>query len=234
MTCSVREGQPEWRLNGLNYMNFFDILYEDNSILVINKPAGVPVQTSKIGEKDIESMARVYRKSKGEPPEIYVVHRLDQPVSGILLLAKTEDAAAALSKGIDTDSFSKIYRAGVYAGAEIPDHGRLSGWLLKGRDNASKVVPKGTAGAKEAILEYRVIEREGKTATLEIHLETGRHHQIRVQLSAAGMPILGDRKYGNDESVRLSQELGIKNVSLTAFQLEFKHPETGKPMKFTL
>ncbi len=215
-------------------MYTLDILFEDNSILVINKPAGIAVQTARAGERDIESMARSYRRDKGEPPEIFVVHRLDQPVSGILLMAKTPEAASGLSKGMEGDSFSKRYRAKVMAAKDMPEEGRLTDCLLKGKANMSRVVPKGTAGAKESVLEYRIAEREGETATVDIELKTGRHHQIRVQLANAGMPILGDRKYGTAESLRISEELGIKNVALTAAEIVFKHPLTGKPMKFAL
>lgn len=215
-------------------MYTLDILYEDNSILVINKPAGIAVQTSRMGERDIESMAKSHRRNKGEPPEIYVVHRLDQPVSGVLLLAKTKEAAAALSRGVGGDSFSKRYRAKVYRALDIPEEGRLTDWLIKGKDNMSRVVPKGTEGARESVLEYRIAEKDGETATLEIELKTGRHHQIRVQLANAGMPILGDRKYGTADSLRVSAGLGIKDVALTAKEIGFTHPITGKPMKFAL
>ncbi|MCR5278247.1 MAG: RluA family pseudouridine synthase [Lachnospiraceae bacterium] len=215
-------------------MSNIDILYEDKSILVLDKPAGVPVQTARAGLKDIESMARSYRKQKGEPPEIYVVHRLDQPVSGILLMAKTSEAAAKLSKGLDGDSFSKKYRAEVYLSKEIPEEGTLRDYLLKDKSNTSKVVPKGTQGAKEAILSYHVVEKGERTETLEILLKTGRHHQIRVQLSSAGVPILGDLKYGSPESIALSKGRKIETVALSAVELEFIHPETGKPMKFAL
>ncbi len=211
-----------------------DIIFEDDHILVINKPAGIAVQTGSIGQKDIESMAKSYRRDKGEAPEIYVVHRLDQPVSGILLLAKTGEAAAALSKGVSTDSFSKVYRAEVYDGGNIPDEGTLRDYLLKGRDNTSSVVSEGVRGAKEAILSFKVTDRSEGRATLRVRLKTGRHHQIRVQLSHAGFPILGDLKYANEKSRALSRELGISTVALTACELEFVHPISKRPLKFEI
>ena len=211
-----------------------DILFEDKYIIVVNKPAGVPVETARIGEQDLISLLRNYLKGKGEAPEVYPVHRLDQPVSGLLVLAKTREAASKLSVDLQRDSFSKDYKARVYKPGTIPASGELRDYLVKERDNLSRVVPAGTKGAKEAVLSYELIEEEADNALLCVHLKTGRHHQIRVQLSHAGRPILGDRKYGTGESLAVSERLAIKNVALTAYKLKFNHPVTGNAMEFVL
>lgn len=161
-----------------------DILFEDDYVLVVNKPAGIATQSGGVAAKDIESECRKYRKRKGEPAEIYIVHRLDQPVSGILVMAKTKEAVGKLSKGMQEDDFSKDYRAVVHKETDVIEGGKLTDYLLKdSRTNMSSVVSKGTKGAKEASLIYKVEKEDDATATLAVHLLTGRHHQIRVQLS---------------------------------------------------
>ena len=212
-----------------------EILFEDESILVINKPAGIATQTRGVSAKDLVSECKKYRKEKNEPAEIYVVHRLDQPVSGILVFAKTKEAAALLNSGLKNDDFSKDYRATVFKSGKIEPGAKLTDYLIKdGKTNMSCVVPKSIPGAKEAVLVYKVEEESDKEATLSVHLKTGRHHQIRVQLSNAGMPILGDQKYGTEESIEYSKEKGIENVSLCAYRLEFKHPKTNGHMQFEI
>lgn len=213
-----------------------EIVFEDEDILVINKPSGIATQSSKIGEKDIESECRKYRKQKGEKPEIYIVHRLDQPVSGLLLLAKTKDAAAVLSKDMQRFGFVKEYKAQILK----PDSGykkedRLENYLIKdSKTNSSRVASETENGAKKAILTYETISEDSETAQVLIRLETGRHHQIRVQFSNAGMPLLGDLKYGNQASREISQKLGIKFVCLNACRLTFKHPTNHKELVFSL
>ncbi len=201
---------------------------------MVNKPAGVAVETARISEKDLLSMVRNHLKESGEKQEVYPVHRLDQPVSGIVVLAKTQACAAGLSKALQGDSFSKDYKARVYKDGPIPKAEELRDTLLKMKDNHSEVVKAGTKGAKEAILSYEVISEEDDNALLAVHLKTGRHHQIRVQLSHRGFPILGDLKYGTPESLEVSKKLGIKTVALTAYKLAFKHPVTGKLMEFEI
>lgn len=212
-----------------------DIIYEDDEILVINKPAGIATQAGKVACKDLESECKKYRKEKGEKPEIYVVHRLDQPVSGILVFAKTKESAAILSKGMSADSFSKDYKATVYKKGILLSEGTLTDYLLKDvKTNSSRVVSKETSGAKEARLSYKVEEDFGDTANLLVHLQTGRHHQIRVQLANSNMPIVGDLKYGTKESTEYSKEKGIGSVQLCAYHLEFIHPKTKKKMAFSI
>lgn len=212
-----------------------NVLYEDNSILVVEKPAGIAVQTAGVASKSIETECKKYRKSKGEPAEIFVVHRLDQPVSGILLLAKTKEAAAVLSKGIKDDSFAKDYKAVVYSNGKKLKGKTLTDYIVKdSKTNMAKIVPEGSREGKKAVLDLEVINESEKETELLVHLQTGRFHQIRVQLSHMGTPILGDRKYGTVESIAYSDELGLRNVSLTACYLSFAHPVTGKTMEFNL
>ena len=237
-----------------------DILYEDKEIIVCHKQAGVATQTSRTGEADMESALKNYLKVA----YIGVVHRLDQPVEGILVFAKTKNAAAKLSEQNKGKTMCKYYcavavpvkkecvKSGVsqqtgmeYVGAErdlIRELGReyvLVDYLLKdGKRNISKVVEEGTPGAKRAELAYKIIKTgqadQQQTVFLEITLKTGRHHQIRVQLSNAGLPLLGDAKYGIGVSGMQGGKQLIKNIALCADRLEFLHPVTGKKMSFKI
>lgn len=205
------------------------ILYEDKEIIVCRKPAGMPVQTSGIGTMDMESALRNYRalKEPGKIPYIGVVHRLDQPVEGIIVFARTSQAAGKLSRQIGAKGASKIYLAVTEHKPETPE-GILEDYLKKnGKANMSQVVAKGTPGAKKARLSYKLIKenKEKSRYLIEIHLETGRHHQIRVQMEKHGMPLLGDRKY-NPQGSRCA------SLGLCACSLEFDHPASGKRMKF--
>lgn len=170
-------------------------------------------------------------KSEREIPYLAVIHRLDQPVEGILVFARTPKAAADLNRQLTGDKIEKKYQAvvDVARGAGIPDGWQeLTDYLYKdGKSNVSKVVAKETAGAKRALLFYRVLEENKKTerARLLITLKTGRHHQIRVQMSHAGLPLCGDQKYNTD--VRPGESL-----ALCAAELSFVHPETGEKMHF--
>jgi len=210
------------------------IAYEDDDVLVVKKPPGLAVETKRIGEEDLVSLLRKYRKAKDGGKSDFSpapINRLDQPVSGLVLFAKTKEAAAFLSKQIQDGNMNKIYEA-VVAGSFEEKEGTLRSFLLKdAKTNTSREVRKGDPDftkAKEAILEYK----ETAPGRLLIHLKTGRHHQIRVQLSAAGHPILGDLKYGDEESERLSKEKNVKQLMLTATKLTFVHPSTKKEMTF--
>ena len=212
-----------------------NIIYEDKDILVIDKPAGLAVQTRSVGEKDVESEIKKLRRSKGEPAEIYVVHRLDKPVSGLMVLAKNKDAAAVLSKEMGSDDFLKIYKARVLKPKDFIRREKLTDYLVKdAKTNTSHVASLDEKGAKKAVLSYETLNEDESLAELLIKLETGRHHQIRLQLSHAGMPILGDLKYGTEESKRVSSMLNIYTVSLRAVELSFKHPVTHKELHFTI
>ena len=200
------------------------ILYEDSSILVLHKKAGIPVQDKRSRVMDLESMVRNDFALRGSrEPYVGVVHRLDLPVEGIVVFGKDRKAAAVLSSQIQKGQMRKEYLAAV-TGCPGTETGELRDYLLKdGRTNRSAVVKKGTAGAKEAVLTYTLLEQAGEASLLKIQLHTGRHHQIRVQLSHAGMPVLGDRKYGTAYDGGADE----KGIALCAFRLTFRHPEDG-------
>jgi len=211
-----------------------EILYEDETIIVIRKPAGLATQSAKVGEPDAVSELKKYLAENGQKnPYIGVVHRLDQPVEGLLVFAKTKDAAAGLTKQLSTGTLNKKYYA-LVCGKPEAEEGELVDYLVK-EQSLAKIVPEGTPDAKKAVLQYKVLKRmpEG-LALLDIHIDTGRFHQIRVQMSNAGMPLLGDMKYGSDASVAFSREVGVRFVALYAYHLEFKHPITKKVMSYEL
>ena len=156
-----------------------------------------------------------------------MVHRLDQPVSGVMVFAKTKEAAAALGRQIASGLADKFYYA-VTDGVPEAGKGQFTDYLLRdGRTNTSAVVESSTPGAKRAELSYEVLEQKNGRAVLRIHLGTGRHHQIRVQFAHAGHPLIGDRKYGTAACTS-------RQLMLCACRLEFTHPTTGEKMVFHL
>jgi len=207
-----------------------EILYEDSAIVVCVKPAGVATQTKHIGEKDMESMLRTYRVQKGEPPYIGVVHRLDQPVSGVMVFAKTQEAAADLSKQMATKMASKFYYA-VTDGIPEPQKGMLEDYLLRdGKMNLSRVAEANESGAKRAELFYEILIKTDTKALVNIKLATGRHHQIRVQMAHAGWPLVGDRKY----NFKANMKQGNEAMGLCSYRLGFLHPVTKKRLEFEI
>ncbi len=227
-----------------------EILYEDKDILVCYKPPGIAVQTASVGQQDMVSELKNYLVQAesmpkgagiGKEPYIGVVHRLDQPVSGVLVFAKNPAAAAFLSARIQDGSSGKIYRALVLGGfGDEAKEGVLENILIKdAKTNTSRVVKPDSREVKQgkkAKLSYLVLNEysaEGVTySEVEITLFTGRHHQIRVQMSNAGHPILGDTKYGTPEAAELSFGVG-RGLKLCAYRLSFMHPSTKKEMSFT-
>lgn len=207
-----------------------NIQYEDKELLVVYKPAGLATQSARVTSPDLVSS--VTRHLKGAP--VYVVHRLDQPVEGLLVLAKTKQAAAGLSKQLQAGTLNKKYYALVYRGAEeLPKEGILADYLWKNpQTQKAEIVAQASGKGKQAKLHYRVMTGKDDIALLDVRIETGRFHQIRAQLAHAEFPILGDQKYGTQMSMERSEELGIKNVSLFAYVLTFTHPKTGKQMEF--
>lgn len=176
------------------------ILYEDTDILVCVKPAGIASETKKAGQQDMVSLLRNYRHGKGEEPYIGLVHRLDQPVEGILVFGKNPKSTAALSRQLARGGFQKAYLA-VTEGDMPAKEGKLQDFLKKdGRTNTSFVVAADSPQAKKAELLYQVLETghsmEPVRNLVEIRLLTGRHHQIRVQMAHLGAPLAGDVKYG--------------------------------------
>lgn len=206
------------------------IIYEDNHVIVVEKPVNVPSQSDKTGDKDLLTMIKEYLKEKyHKPGEAYLglVHRLDRPVGGVMVYAKTSKAAARLSEQIRQKQFTKKYLV-IVDGKMEQKQGILEDYLWKNeRTNTSKVVEEGTKNAKYAKLEYEVLKYVPETnlSVLKITLETGRHHQIRVQLSHAGHSIYGDQKYG-------SRGKG-KQIALWAYELSFLHPITKEKLNYT-
>lgn len=168
------------------------IIYEDKDILAVVKPSGIPAQPDKTGDPDLLTAAEEQTGQK-----LFLVHRLDRPVGGVLLLAKSAKAEAVLSKAMQAGEVSKTYAA-VLCGVPEESEGIWEDYLYKnGRTNLSEVVPKERKGAKKAILQYRLLGTKEGLSLVEIRLMTGRHHQIRVQTSSRGLPIWGDRKYNS-------------------------------------
>lgn len=213
------------------------VLYEDNHLLVVEKPVNVPVQADISGDPDLCSVCKQYRKeNEGKPGEAYIgiVHRLDRPVGGVLVFAKTSKAADRLTRQFKSHEARKKYIA-VVDGNPKPEE-RLTDYLIKDeRTNTSHVVPGGTEGAKEARLSYRLIGREETKSLLDISLYTGRPHQIRVQLSHAGYPIIGDQRY-HPSAMKADSEKGKtperKQICLWAYSLTIKHPTLNEEMTF--
>ena len=233
------------------------IIYEDDNILVVHKPAGLATQTKNLGQQDVVSEIKNYlytkrkqvRKQVGEQqPYIGLIHRLDQPVEGLILLAKDEITAAELSAQIAGNKIKKSYYA-ILCGRPEKLGGSLEDYILKDtKTNLSKIVAENQkdSKAKYAKLRYDCIGSVDKLIKIaedrvqpfftltDIQLVTGRHHQIRVQFSHAGYPLLGDYKYGSLESKETSQKLGVKDIALCAYKLDFIHPKTNKHMQFQI
>ncbi|WP_058486119.1 RluA family pseudouridine synthase [Defluviitalea phaphyphila] len=214
-----------------------NIIYEDSYIMVVEKPPKIPSQRDKTGNIDMLSLIKNYLKEKyprAKNPYIGLIHRLDRPVGGLMVFAKTKQANAKLSKQIQDREFKKEYLV-VICGKPEQEKGELVDYLIKNqRRNISKVVSKETKGAKEAILEYELVDsmnvEEEILSLIKVNLKTGRHHQIRVQLSNAGLPIWGDTKY-NDF---FKNKKGWFQIALWAFRLDFFHPKTNKLCSFKL
>ena len=203
-----------------------EIIFEDDDILVCRKPAGVATQTKRLGQQDMESLLKNYRAKKGEPPYIGVVHRLDQPVEGVMVFAKNQKAAANLSKQVQDRAIGKHYYA-ISANEPRENEGVLEDYLLTDKKaNITKVVNKDAQGSKKAKLEYCVEKTKEEKTLFDIKLHTGRQHQIRVQMSHIGCPLIGDSKYGDEKN--------IGALALCSYKLEFEHPIKKTPMEFEI
>ena len=208
------------------------ILFEDDHVIVCYKPSGIPTQTAKLGTADMVSLLKnyLYKKQKEKKePYIAVIHRLDQPVEGILVFAKTPFAAKELNKGLQQGAgFGKYYKA-VLCGIPSEDSGKLENYLVKeGKTNTSRVCTSDEKEAKRAVLTYEVLSKKDDKCLVRIKLETGRHHQIRVQMANIDCPILGDTKYNTKET----ENKKWRQIALCAYKLEFMHPKTKKKMVF--
>ncbi len=196
------------------------ILYKDHHVIALNKPSGLATQQDKSGESNAHQMAMAYAHR-----DLYMVHRLDQRVSGVLLFAKTKDAAKYLGNQWKERSTRKMY-FGIVPKSEIPASGVLTHFLtLDNKTNFTTAHKERSEDAYESTLEYKVVQQLENFMVLEIQLISGRKHQIRAQLAAIDIPIRGDIKYGS----KRTNEDG--SIDLHAYSIEFLHPSTKKPMK---
>lgn len=205
------------------------ILYEDNHLLAVVKPPGLATMGVAAGNPSLFSLAKQYIKHRyRKPGNVYlgVVSRLDEPVSGVVLLARTSKAAARLSEQFRSRSVEKVYWALVETRPE-PSSGQWVDFIVKDEQRRRMVrARRGEPGAQEARLFYRAVQPAADDWLIEIHLETGRKHQIRWQLSAHGHPILGDRKYGSQRSFP-------DGIALHARSLAFDHPISHERIELT-
>ncbi len=197
------------------------ILHKDHQIVVANKPAGLPCTSSKGQTEDLQSQLRKYLKS-----DLHLIHRIDQPVTGICVFAKTKNATARLSEEWKEGRVEKVY-LGVTRGNPKAIEGIHEHFILKlNRINKSVIVEEESEKAKKARLEINFVDRTEHLALMKVNLLTGRHHQIRTQLAHLGYPIRGDVKYGDKRGNR------DQSINLHAFSLKFTHPGTKKSVKF--
>ena len=212
------------------------VLYKDQDIAVCEKPAGMPTADDKSGDMDVFHSLKnqlFFEENLDREPELYVVHRLDRPVGGVLVFARTKEAAAELSRQIREHIFEKDYQA-IVNGWLPEEDGVFTDYLLKDdKKNTSCTVPEETKGAKKAELSYEVLDMvetgEGKLTYCLIHLMTGRHHQIRVQFAVRGFGLYGDTKYNKKFQKTKKQ---YEEIGLYATRISFRHPVTGEACTF--
>ena len=210
-------------------MEKLNVLFEDNHIIVVEKPVNIPSQGDKTGDVDMLTIVKEYIKEKyNKPGEVYLglVHRLDRPVGGVMVFARNSKSAGRLSEQVRAKEFKKKYLV-IVDGKMEDKKGTLEDYLLKNeRLNISKVVPEGTKNAKLAKLDYEVLkyDKEINLSVLKINLHTGRHHQIRVQFASRNHSIYGDQKYG-------TRGRG-KQICLWAYELTITHPVKKEKMTF--
>lgn len=201
-----------------------NVLYEDNHIIVVEKPPMMPVQADSSGDEDLLSVLKRYIREKyHKPGNVYLglVHRLDRPVGGLMVFARTSKAAGRLSEQIRQNGLKKGYTALVHG--ETPESGTLEDYLLKEEGNFVRVCKETEHGARFARLDFKKITGDPEKSLLDIILITGRPHQIRVQFSSRGYPIYGDMRYGKGE---------IGRIALYSSFIGFTHPVTGQEMEF--
>lgn len=202
------------------------VLYEDNHLLAVAKPAGLPTMGVSEGEPSLLAMAKDYLKRRYQKPgNVYLgaMSRLDAPVTGVILFARTSKAAARLTEQFRSRAVDKAYWAVVSGQPPLEQH--CVDWMIKDeRHRKMHRTTPGQPGAQEARLSYRRLQRVRQFWLLEVQLHTGRKHQIRVQLSARGTPVVGDRKYGSSEPF-------AAGIALHARRLGFTHPTRGEPLE---
>lgn len=193
------------------------VIYKNNQLIAFNKPAGIPAQADKTGDKALIQLAEIYTKST-----LYPIHRIDRPASGVVLFAKNKRAVGLLNDQFKERQVTKTYLAVVKNRPEA-DEGVLQHYLAKnGKTNKSEAVAEGTPNSKLAELRYKVLGSSDNYHLLQLELHTGRHHQIRAQLAAIGSPIKGDVKYGARRSN------SDRSIHLHARKLSFRHPVSGE------
>ena len=207
------------------------VIYEDNHILVVEKPCNVPSQADDTGDKDMVTICKEYIKEKyNKPGNVYIglVHRLDRPVGGIMVFAKTSKAASRLSESVRIKDFKKTYLA-IVENNSLPNKDSIEDYMIKNEAlNKSMICSKEKHGSKLAKLSYKILEtvviNNKNFSLVEIELETGRHHQIRVQFSSRNCPLYGDQRYGSGPKG--------EQIALWAYKLSFKHPVRDEIMEF--
>lgn len=208
----------------------FSVVYEDNHLLIVNKASGVPSQSDLTGDPPLTDYAKAYLKEKyAKTGNIFcgLIHRLDRPVSGIMVLAKTSKALARMNEIFRTRQVRKTYLA-ISSGKPEPASGKLVHWLTKNaKTNVSRAHAQQVRNSNRAELDYRLLANAGDKFLLEVNPVTGRGHQIRVQLAAIGCPIWGDAKYGSKEKDSLG------SICLHAYRIAFEHPIRREPMSFS-
>lgn len=211
-------------MEGLRAMNKLEVLYEDNHIIVVLKPCNILSQGDSTGDIDMLTLIKKYLKEKYQKPgNVFVglVHRLDRPVSGVMVFAKTSKAASRLSEQVRTHTFRKKYVAVVHG--ILSNSGKFVDYLKKNQNYTTQVVSK--EEGKLARLSYTVLDTNSKLnlSLVDISLETGRHHQIRVQFASRGYPLYGDQRYG---------EFSKEQIALHCYSLSFTHPISKEEITF--
>ncbi len=211
-------------------MDELTILHEDNHIIVVMKPQGLPSCGDESGDDNMLDQVRRYVKEKyNKPGNVYIglIHRLDRPTGGIMIFAKTSKAASRLAEQMRSGDFEKKYLA-VLVGVPKEAQGTLVNYLKKNPvNNMVYICTQTTDGAKLASLDYKVLEEKGGYCLAEIKLHTGRTHQIRVQMAGISHPVYGDMRYGGESAKK-------GNLALWAYSLSFTHPVTKERMRFLL
>ena len=216
----------------MSFNDLLDILYEDNHCIAVNKPCGWPSAHFDGNEETVDRLVKSYLKEKYQKPGnvfLGIVHRLDKPVSGVLMFARTSKGAARLSEQFRENGIEKVYWAIVECAGkkELPVFGTLQDWLRKDGDKGRvEVTAPNEEGSKLAVLHYQTKATHGGLALLEIRPQTGRTHQLRVQLASRGFPIYGDAKYGSVHA--FGNAIGLHARALT-----FLHPIRLDPITLT-
>lgn len=217
------------------------ILYEDEAYIVCHKPAGVATQSANLRVRDLmnELTAHVSRGlPRGQQAKLHLINRLDQPVEGLVLVAKTDIAAAELNRQLQNGTMHKTYYAIVENHPDLQENGGLSHlvdyMIHDKKNNLALIAKESDADAKQAELNFCCVRKRDNLALLQIELLTGRHHQIRLQMSHAGHPLIGDTKYGTEDSRKISEAMQCRQVALCAYKLTFKHPKTKKEVCYEI